>query len=413
MNIFRVRSCLVLLVAGCLIARAPATEVANKVSEDRAYSEDIDDNLERRARLERQADYVRPPEWLEDFRRCRDEWRIRHGVNLTTSYSVAGLAMVGGGDCLSGMSGDLTVEGMLNMLRRERENPLSLRFRMRHRHAIAGRSAAEVADASGEVFWNMVDGFSGAGFEIPDFELVKELPDHNMEIRLGQMTIDSQFDRHGLRSSKNAFLNKAFSSNPAVGFPRFGSGASLVWHPDERWDISLGFSSVQGTPDGSQVDLDWGSGDFFKVVQLGYDFELNRKPSRVQAMLWHSDSVATSSRPEGQGVAVTFEHWLDSSATRLFVRAALADGGVTGADRLLAAGVAFETPEHDLFGVAAAVGRDASGTKDWQGVVEGFYRFQVGPNFHVTPSAQVIFGSGLQSDNLVRLVGGIRAQVSF
>lgn len=402
------------VASACLIGMAAqaATTVA-RVSEDTTYSDGIDENLERRARLEREADYIEPPQWLRDHRSRRKEWSERHGIEITTSYYAAGLVAAGGTDTVSGFSGDLTVQGTLNMLLRERRNPLGLRFRMRHRHAIGGRSAAEVAGASGGVIWNMIDGFSRAGFEVPDFMLVKSLPDHDMEIRVGQMTIDSQFDRHGLRSAKNAFFNRAFSANPAVGFPRFGAGATWVWKPDEQWDISAGFSSVQGTTNGSQLDFDFGSGDFFKALQVGCDFPLNGNPSRLQAMIWHSDAVADAGTPEGEGVAVTFEHWLDSSASRLFVRAAWANGAVADADRLLAAGLAFECREHDLLGIAAAVGRDASGTENWQAVIESFYRLQVGPNFHVSPELQIIFGNGLRPDDPVRIVGGIRAVLTF
>ena len=76
--------------------------------------------------------------------------------------------------------------------------------------------------------WGLVDGYCDSGFEIPDFYLRHVFERPVIELRYGQMTIDSQFGGHQYSSSKKMFFNQAFSSDPAVAFPRFGAGFTLL-----------------------------------------------------------------------------------------------------------------------------------------------------------------------------------------
>jgi len=382
------------------------------ISKDTANSDDVVDSIARRKRLDDLFGNRTPP-WLDSYQRTRDEWFERIHLELAATYDVAGLASLGSDSPAYGASGDLTISGVWHLSGDKWERPFDLRFRVRDRHSLGGQAASDVFESSGGVFWNMIDGFSEAGFEIPDFQLVQHLPLRDIEIRYGQMTIDSQFDRHGLRSSKQAFLNRAFSSNPAVAFPRFGTGATILWKPEDRgFDFTLGSTSVQGSQNGGQVDLKLGSSSFFSAAQFGRDFKIRGNPARIQAMLWHSDALEEEDLPEGKGFSLTYEHWLAARDARLFLRTAWADSEATAADRMITAGVAVDHCENDLFGFALGAGRDSSGSDDWQAVLEAFYRRQVGATFQVTPEAQVIFGSGLD-DHPVRFVFGLRGQLAF
>ena len=140
-----------------------------------------------------------------------------------------------------------------------------------------------------------------------------------------------------------------------------------------------------GDHERQQVDFDWGSGDFFKAVQVGRDFELNGDPARFQAMLWHSDAVEDAGLPEGSGLSLVLERGLPECGARVFTRAVWADGAAADLDCLFAAGAAVERLENDLFGIALGVGRDSSGSGDWQGVVECFYRLQRSAAIQITP----------------------------
>ncbi|MEM1083583.1 MAG: carbohydrate porin [Verrucomicrobiota bacterium] len=402
-------SCLVMASGVIHAEREPES-----VSEEVGSVDGVEDELARRDQLEDSFRSWESPQWLEDFRDVRDEWLDEIGINMTASYHMAGLAVYGGGDPDYGLSGDFTLSGTWEILGDTLERPPNLVFRMRHRHRLGALAASEVANASGGLAWNIIDGFSNSGFEIPDLHLMQEFSRADLEFRYGQMTIDSHFDRHGLRSSKRAFLNRAFSSNPAVAFPRFGAGGILQWKPEGRsFDLTIGASTVQGTQNDEQVDFELGSGDLFSAIQFGRDFELHGRPARAQVLIWHSDSVEDQRTPEGSGISATFEYWMDSTRSRLFTRVAWADGDAADADRLISTGFAVERREADLLGLAFGVGRESGGGDDWQAVIETFYRWQVGPTFQVTPEMQLIFGSGLEPSHPLRLVGGIRFGATF
>ena len=404
-------------LVGLLLALLPPLQAATPVTDislDNRNADEVGANLQRQKRLESLFSDWQSPEWVQAYRRNRDRWFERIGLDLGATYDMAGLAAYGGGDPDYGLSGDLTVNGMWLLTGKKWDRPLNLNFRFRDRFAIGGRSASEVAGATGGVIWNLIDGFSNAGFEVPDFHFVQHLPRIGMVIRYGQMTIDSQFDGNGLQSSKQAFFNRAFSSNPAVAFPRFGAGAVATWTPENSgFDFTLGATNVQGTQNGEQVDFKFASSDFFTAAQVGRDFNLWNRPARAQFMVWHSDGVDSDQTPAGSGASLTFERWIASSGNRVFVRGAWADGEATDADRLVSAGIALERRENDLFGVAAGFGRGSSGNHEWQMVIESFYRWQIGPMIQISPEAQIVFGEGMEPSHPFRLVAGLRAQISF
>lgn len=347
-----------------------------------------------------------------------DKWRVTRdgmiekiGLNFSASYHQLGLASLGDDDQDTGFGGDFTLNGLWHFGGKNWDIPFELNFRIRHRHAFGDTAPSGVASQTGAL-WGLVDGFSDKGLEIPDFFFVQKFPQHGIELRYGQMVIDSQFDRHALRSSKQAFLNRAFSSNPAVAFPRFGVGITVERQCSGGIDYALGFSSVQGTQAGTQVDLDLGSDSYFTAGQVGWDFKIRDDPARLQVMAWHSDAVEDVGLPRGYGVSLVFERAFPTRQTRIFTRAAWADGAAADLNLLLASGVAVDLRENDLFGVALGLGRDSAGTDDVQGVLEGFYRWQIGPTMHLTPSMQVVFGDSL-GGNDVMMVAGLRGKLAF
>ena len=413
-----------IIIAAAAAFVGPVSSAAEPVeapalSQDLKNADTIKGNLTRQRDLESIFDDWRVPPWLESARKARDGLLETLHLQIGASYYAAGLAAYGGLEDVSGFSGDLTVEGTWNLFGRRINRPFDLQFRIRDRRKIGARAANEVAGDSGGLLWNLTSGFSDAGFEIPDFRFVQHFPSHDLKVTFGQMTFDEMFDRHGLRSAKRAFLNRAFSKNPGVAFPRFGIGSALIWNPKEDgFDFSIGACSVQGTQNGDSIDFDFGSDDLFKAVQLGWDFDWNGNPARIQAMAWHTDPVEHAGVPEGDGLSLTFEHWPASTSNRIFARLVIAEGAASEADRLVAAGFAKEYRDYDLFGLAVGAGRDSSGSGDWQYVVESFYRWQIGPHFSLTPSVQLVFGEGLQpndpkQEKSYRLVAGVRGSITF
>lgn len=350
---------------------------------------------------------------LDAWAGARTEIEESLGLDWTASYHSIALGSFLGQGAVTGASGDFTVQGIWAPGKHWRENPTQLRFRLRHRHAYAGRAVSEIGPDIGAL-WGVVDGFSDSGFEIPDFYLRHVFEKPQLEIRYGQMTIDSQFGGHQLASAKKSFLNQAFASNPAVAFPRFGAGLTVEKRFDSGLSLGLGATTVQGTRNGNQVDFNFGSSDLFHVLQAAYDFEGNDGlPQRIQLLGWHSDAIDDAVQPEGEGLSLTYEREIDGDGTRFFSRLAWSEGGAAPLDYFLAAGCARPFGDDDFGGVAAGIGRGATSGHPTQAVIEAFYRWQPTEHFQISPDLQLVFGNDLNGGPGVRIVTGLRAAISF
>jgi hypothetical protein len=352
-------------------------------------------------------------EFLQKWREVRTRGEKEIGLDWTASYySIAMGAALGNGVPV-GASGDFTVQGIWAPGRRWSESPLELRFRVRYRHAYGGLAASQLGPDIGAL-WGLVDGFSNSGLEVPDFYLRHAFKRSGIEVRYGQLSIDSQFGGNQLASSKQYFFNQGFASDPVVAFPRFGAGLTLFKTFENGFTIGLGTTTVQGTKTGDQVDFKFSSGDLFQALQLAYDFKGRDDLSqRIQLLAWHSDKVDDAVQPEGQGVSLTYERALSEDGSRMFARFSWGDGGATPLDYLLTAGYARPCGESDFAGIAAGMGRGSSPDHDFQMVLEAFYRWKLRDNFRVSPDIQLLIGEGLNGGPGVRLIGGIRAALTF
>jgi porin len=351
--------------------------------------------------------------FLEDLSKRREEWRERIGLDSSVTYHTLGMAALLGDDVPTAAGGDLTLQGIWEPGKNWRENPLQLRFRLRHRHGFGDTAPSELDEELGSL-WGVTDGFSDRGFEVPDFYFRHNFVRSGVDFRYGQMTIDSQLDAHALGGAKQSFLNQAFSSNPAVAFPRFGAGFTLAKEFRNGLDLTFGATNVQGTENGDEVDFEFDSSDLFSAVQLGYHFKAcNQRDSRLQLMLWHSDAVRSANQPGGQGASLTFEQELAGDDVRAFARLAWSNGGAAEVDALVSGGIAWRRREDDLLGISAGCGRGSEGGHPIQAVLEFFYRWQPREGLQITPDVQILAGEDFSGSPGLRFIAGIRTGFEF
>lgn len=397
------------LLAACCVCAEPGLVTAAGPPAAGTEGDDIAANLGRTDETEA----TKGLGFLAEFAASRKQWRERAGLEFGVTYHTFGTGALFGDGLPTAAAGDLTVEGIWTPGHAWRDHPLDLRFRLRQRHGFGQPAPSALGEELGTL-WGVTDGFSDRGFEVPDFHLRQEFPLHGIELRYGQMCIDSQFDSHQLRGAKQSFLNQSFSSNPAVAFPRLGAGLTLVKNFGNGLDLTLGGTTVQGTRGGEQVDFNLDSDDLFQAIQLGYGFRTrNDRDCRLQVLLWHSDAVRSAGLPEGQGVSLTLEQDLEGKDLRAFARLAWSDGGAPPLDTLAAGGLAWQCGERDLFGLAAGCGRGSGAGHPVQAVFEAFYRWQPRAGLRITPDIQIIAGEDLADSPGLRLLAGIRTEFAF
>jgi porin len=376
-------------------------------------ADSIAPTLERRDKLD--YDPQRPslvPELFEPYRAWRNELHKKLRLETVYTYDALGQGLADSTTTLGASSGEVAVSTRWLMFGQRRHRPVYLSVRIRDRHAFSDLAPAGIS-AAGGLLWKTVDGFSDAGFQIPDVYINQELADGRMTLRYGQFGIDALFDTHRLRSAKRFFLNYAFSNNPTVAFPGFGAGFVVQWN-DVGWDLSLGGSNIQGTADSRQVDLRLDSSALFYTAQGGYNFPgLGGRGARIQLMGWQSQNNGEEPLEDGRGASVTLEQEGGDPGEHMVVRYAASWGTASPVDRLVMFGWGREVRQYDHLGAGLGVGRSAQHSESWQGVAEIYFRWQATKELMITPDLQLIVGEGGGADNDMRVVAGIRAGIAF
>lgn len=339
-------------------------------------------------------------------------------LNVALSYSALVQGAVTDGE--SGGSGEVSLTGrwifideqypsrLLQRLGSVGDGRISLKFRLRHRHALFNDSAAALSTKIGSAL-GTTDGFSAKGFEIPDFYLQNVFYNGRVELRYGQLSMEDRLDSHALRSSKKSFLNRVFSTNPAIAYPRFGAGGIVRWQATDSLDLTYALTQVQASKTGTQVDFNLSSGNLFTGMQAGYVWKTDSgRKNRLQACGWAADS--TKDVEADYGWSAIYEVQFTDSNHSLFARYGNSQGVQTDLRKMMALGYGQTTREKDLLGVALGAG-EASKTKETQGVLEVFYRHHTKYGLEITPDIQIQVGRSIPGNYSIIL--GLRGLIDF
>lgn len=342
----------------------------------------------------------------------RTEWMHELGLDVAFTYDALALGAPGVNDGWGSSAGDATLNVRWQINADTSEAPFSLNMRARHRHAYSDLAPSELRRETGAL-WGYVDGFTDAGFEVPEIYVEDRLFDKRLTLRLGQMAIDDLLDSHRLRSAKRSFLNQAFSSSPGVGFPGAGMGLVARWECRSGWDVTLAASNLESSNLDETAKWRLKSDSLFQALQLGCKFEgLAGKPARAQLMAWNAEALPEAGLASGRGASLTLEQkW--GARGRSFLRYAWSDGEAAATAHFAALGAALDFREADRLGVSVAGGRSSDAEGNREGVVEVFYRRQIGSSLFVTPDVQFVFGDGIGGGADWLVIGGVRVGFIF
>ena len=408
----------ILLTIGLLtwsIIPALATEsFISSAPAEKEGADSIESTIERRDALD--YDPTRHslfPDFYNRYRTWREEMMKKLRLETIFSYDMLAQGYVDRDWSVGASSGDATVSARWLMFGHKYNRPVYLSFRLRHRHAY-GDLAPSKLSAQADLLWKTVDGFTDAGFQVPELSISQELVDGRLTLRYGQFSIDSFFDNHKLQSAKQYFLNEAFSLNPSVAFPSYGTGFTMRWQDAGNWDIAVGGSNIQGTDQTEEINLSLTSSALFYTAQGGYNFKgFGNRDARVQLLGWQSKNNKEDELSDGTGVSLTLEQEGVTSGERFVARYAFSDGGATQVDQLFMLGWGREIRKYDHLGLGFGMGRSVQDSSIWQGVAEIYYRWQVTKEFMVTPDLQIILGEGLEGGEAFQIVAGLRGGMTF
>lgn len=409
----------ILFIILCMVTgyAVPALAVESAVSTAPAEEEAADSigpSLERRDALG--YDPTRHsllPDTYYRYRTWRKELLQKLRLEMLISYDMLGQEYIDRDRSLGGSSGDLTFSGRWLAFGQKYNRPVYLSFRVRHRHAYGDLAPSDLNISTG-LLWKTTDGFTDAGFQFPDLYVSQELFDGKLILRYGQLAIDNFFDNHQLRSAKRYFLSKIFSANPAVAFPGYGTGFTVKWMDTRNWDVALGGSNIQDTTQEKEINLSLTSSALFYTVQGGYNFAgIGSLNARVQLLGWQSNDNNEDELTNGRGISLTLEQAGVKQGEHFVARYSFSDGDAALLDELFMLGWGLEIRKFDHLGFGFGLGRSADDGSLWQGVFEGYYRWQATKELMITPDLQIIAGEGEGSSNTLQIVAGIRAGITF
>jgi porin len=305
----------------------------------------------------------------EQRQQRRTEWMEKLGLDMVLSYDSLVLGALADDQNWGSSSGDATLNVRWRVNPHTSKAPLSLNLRMRHRHAYSDLAPSELRAETG-AHWGHVDGFTDAGFQVPELFFEDRLFDERLTLRYGQMSIDDLLDGHELRSAKRSFMNQAFSSSPAVGFPGSDLGFITRWQSRHHWELTLALSNLTGSNLRETTHWKLDGRALFQGLQVAYDFAgIGNHAARVQLLLWRSDSLPEQDLSSGRGLSFTCEQEI-SKQTRAFLKYAWSDGMAATTEHFAAAGLARDFSPVDRVGIALATGRSSQDKDEWQGVLE-------------------------------------------
>lgn len=351
-------------------------------------------------------------ESMEKSKKRRTQWMHELRLDVAFTYDSLAMGALNDDDGWGSSSGDATLNVRWQINSDTSKSPLSLNVRVRDREAYSDLAPSELKHETGAL-WGYVDGFTDAGFQVPEVYLEDKFFAQRLTLRYGRMTIDDLLDGHELRSAKRSFLNQAFSSSPAVAFPGSDLGFVARWEDPSGWDLTLGVSKLASSnlEESSKWRLEGSA--LFKAMQLGYDFKgLGGRKARAQLLGWNADALPELAIESGSGASLTVEQELAGRA-RSFVRYAWSDGEGATTEHFAAAGIAVDLRKADRLGFSVAGGTSSKKADTREGVIEVFYRRQVGPALVITPDIQFVAGDGIGGDSDWLVIGGVRVGFTF
>lgn len=334
------------------------------------------------------------------------------GLDMVFAYDSLAMGALSNDASWGSSAGDATLSVRWQINSDASKSPFSLNMRVRYREAFSDLAPSELRQKTGAL-WGYVDGFTDAGFEVPEIYFEEKFFDQRLTMRYGQMAIDDLLDSHRLRSAKRSFLNQAFSSSPAVGFPGSGLGFVTQWESRSGWDLTLGISNLESSNANDSSKWRLKSDALFEAMQFGYRFNgLAGKPARVQLLLWNADELPEVGLSSGHGASLTLEQkWGERG--RSFLRYAWSDGEAAATSDFVTAGIALDMRKTDRLGLSFAHGASTNNAGASEGVIELFYRCRAGPTLHITPDLQFVFGDGIGGNADWLMIAGLRVGFAF
>lgn len=254
-------------------------------------------------------------------------------------------------------------------------------------------------------------GFNDNGTMLTNLFWSQRDPEGRWTFQLGQIDVTDFVDVYGLVSPWTAFQNLAFNTNPAINTPNPGLGIAGGMRLDQNFYVVGAVADANGDPTEPDANV-FETGETFKSIEIGYTSGSERTYfDNIHTVFWQTDGAKDGSRAEDRGAAFSAA-WFVNNTWMPFLRAGISEGTVALYERSLSTGIGWYRRNNDLAGIGLNWA-EAKGFNDTQFTTEAFYRFNISPDFQITPSIQYIANPLLDPTlNSISLIA-LRARIVF
>jgi porin len=236
-------------------------------------------------------------------------------------------------------------------------------------------------------------------------------PEGRWTVQIGQLDLTDFVDVYDLVSPWTSFQNLAFNTNPTINAPNPGLGIAGGVKLGENFYVVGAVADANGDPTEPSFDV-FETGETFKSVEIGYTSGSDRIYfDNIHLTVWQSDAAEDGSRAEDKGAAFSAAWFIDNTWMP-FLRAGVAEGTAALYERSLSTGLGWYRRNTDLAGIGFNWA-EAKDIDETQFTTEAFYRFNISPDFQITPSIQYIRDPLLSPGQDDLTILGLRTRIVF
>lgn len=339
----------------------------------------------------------------------------RTGLRLGFAYTMLAQQATGGPGKRAGAAGDLDLLAKWTLLGRGTKNTGELVFAAEYRFQIGTATPSQLGGELGTLM-GTTNGFSERPMIVKEAYWLQRLFEDHLRVGIGRVDPENVTGGHRLQSANTAFLNKAFSGNPAIAFPGNGAAAGVSFRPTEQFYATVGAANAYGRSTTMEVDELFSEWKLFSFVELGFTPQIDGfGAGRYRVSLWNIDEREETGQPQDSGFSIILEQDF-GPRLQAFARYGHADGDVTGITNLIEGGLAVKGligSKDNLTGLALAWAEPTSDDDRAETVLEMFQRWQVTAQTQFTLGIETIFNPGKAPDDDVIGVFSARLRVSF
>lgn len=352
-------------------------------------------------------------------KKLQENYGLAFGVDYSMAYATASDSPSGAED--SAGSGIGRFFGSWELVGRESGNAGAFVWKLEHRHRYTDIPINAFGFNLG--YAGLIGApFSNQGFRWTNLYWRQSLNQKRITLLGGFLDATDYVDVYGLASPWTGFLNFAFSTGtltmPLPNDAALGAAAGAMVTESIFLIGGIVDRNADPTDPFEGFDTFFSDNEYFKTIEIGYT------PSRDRIYLdnahitfWHADERTEAGEPDGWGFNISYSRYL-AEKWMPFIRAGYAEDGGSLMQKSVSVGMGFQpVPKADLFGFGFNWGEPndntyGPGLRD-QYTAELFYRWQLAPQFAITPDLQWLKNPVLYPDEDQIWVVGLRVRLAL